>query len=75
MQAGRLAGRNPAYVNPALRRHLLQLLTDMEHSPDSRLREGETVSQGPARPLPIAPSAIPFYSLSIIIYSIYRYFL
>jgi hypothetical protein len=33
---GRLAQRNPAYVNPALRRHLLQLLTDMECSPDSR---------------------------------------
>ncbi|KAI8476695.1 MAG: hypothetical protein J3K34DRAFT_222028 [Monoraphidium minutum] len=33
---GRLAGWNPAYVAPALRRHLLQLLTDMEHSPDSR---------------------------------------
>ncbi|KAF5842966.1 armadillo-type protein [Dunaliella salina] len=37
---GRLSSFNPAYVNPALRRHLLQLLTDMEHSPDSKLREG-----------------------------------
>uniref|UniRef100_A0A7S3R516 Serine/threonine-protein kinase TOR n=1 Tax=Dunaliella tertiolecta TaxID=3047 RepID=A0A7S3R516_DUNTE len=36
---GRLSSFNPAYVNPALRRHLLQLLTDMEHSPDSKLRE------------------------------------
>ena len=37
---GRLADKNPAYVNPALRRHLLQLLTDMEHSPDAKHREG-----------------------------------
>lgn len=37
---GRLADKNPAYVNPALRRHLLQLLTDMEHSPDAKYREG-----------------------------------
>lgn len=36
---GRLACRNPAYVGPALRRHLLQLLTDMAHSPDSRQRD------------------------------------
>lgn len=36
--AGRLSGLNPAYVNPALRRHLLQLLADMEHSPDSKHR-------------------------------------
>lgn len=36
---GRLAAWNPAYVAPGLRRHLLQLLTDMEHSPDSRQRE------------------------------------
>lgn len=39
---GRLAGRNPAYVMPALRRHLMQLLSDMDHLPDSRHREGET---------------------------------
>jgi FKBP12-rapamycin complex-associated protein len=38
---GRLAAWNPAYVAPALRRHLLQLLTDMEHSPDSRWGGGE----------------------------------
>ncbi len=37
---GRLAPRNPAYVMPALRRHLMQLLNDMDHSPDSRQREG-----------------------------------
>ncbi|DBA66640.1 TPA: hypothetical protein ACH3X2_002209 [Trebouxia sp. C0005] len=36
---GRLAGRNPAYVMPALRRHLMQLLSDMDHLPDSRHRE------------------------------------
>ena len=38
--AGRLAGCNPAVVLPALRRHLMQLLADLEHSPDSRQREG-----------------------------------
>ena len=37
--AGRLSMRNSAYVYPALRRHLLQLLVDMEHSPDSKQRE------------------------------------
>ena len=36
---GRLAAWNPAYAAPALRRHLLQLLSDMEHAPDSRQRE------------------------------------
>ncbi|EFJ44271.1 target of rapamycin, growth-regulatory PI3K-like protein kinase [Volvox carteri f. nagariensis] len=36
---GRLADRNPAHVNPALRKHLLQLLHDMEFSPDNRARE------------------------------------
>ncbi|KAG2491268.1 hypothetical protein HYH03_010473, partial [Edaphochlamys debaryana] len=36
---GRLAERNPAHVNPALRKHLLQLLHDMEASPDTRARE------------------------------------
>lgn len=39
--AGRLSGMNPAYVMPQLRRHLMQLLNDMDHSPDSRQREGE----------------------------------
>ena len=38
---GRLAHRNPAYVMPALRRHLMQLLSDMDHLPDSGQREGE----------------------------------
>lgn len=37
---GRLSALNPAYVNPALRRHLLQLLADLEHSPDSKHRYG-----------------------------------
>lgn len=39
--AGGISGANPAYVLPALRRHLMQLLSDMDHSPDSRQREGE----------------------------------
>ena len=38
---GRLAGRNPAYVMPALRQHLMQLLSNMDHLPDSGQREGE----------------------------------
>lgn len=37
--AGRLADHNPAYVLPALRRHLLQLLTDLKYSMDSKSRE------------------------------------
>lgn len=45
--AGRLGHVNPAVVLPALRRHLMQLLADLEHSPDSRQREG-----GPWRTLP-----------------------
>lgn len=39
--AGGISGANPAHVLPALRRHLMQLLSDMDHSPDSRQREGE----------------------------------
>lgn len=30
IMAGRLADHNPAYVLPALRRHLLQLRTDLQ---------------------------------------------
>ncbi|ERM95810.1 serine/threonine-protein kinase TOR isoform X2 [Amborella trichopoda] len=37
--AGRLSERNPAYVLPALRRHLIQLLTYLEYSADSKCRE------------------------------------
>ena len=37
---GRLAHpRNPAYALPALRRHLLQLLAELEHSTESHMRE------------------------------------
>lgn len=36
---GRLAPRNPAYALPALRRHLLQLIAELEHSAESHLRE------------------------------------
>lgn len=42
--AGRLGGLNPAVVMPALRRHLMQLLADLEHSPDSRQREGAALT-------------------------------
>ena len=38
---GRLAGLNPAYILPAARKHLMQLLNDMELSPDSKQREGQ----------------------------------
>ncbi len=38
--AGHISSANPAYVMPALRRHLMQLLTDMDHSPDARQKEG-----------------------------------
>lgn len=37
--AGRLSEKNPAYVLPALRRHLIQLLTYLEQSADNKCRE------------------------------------
>lgn len=37
--SGRLSEKNPAYVLPALRRHLIQLLTYLEQSADSKCRE------------------------------------
>jgi FKBP12-rapamycin complex-associated protein len=37
---GRLASLNPAYILPFARKHLMQLLNDMELSPDSKQREG-----------------------------------
>ncbi|KAA8545737.1 hypothetical protein F0562_020812 [Nyssa sinensis] len=37
--AGRLSEKNPAYVLPALRRHLIQLLTYLGQSADSKCRE------------------------------------
>lgn len=37
--AGRLSEKNPAYVLPALRRHLIQLLTYLKQSADSKCRE------------------------------------
>ncbi|KAK9058046.1 hypothetical protein SSX86_022886 [Deinandra increscens subsp. villosa] len=37
--AGRLSEKNPAYVFPALRRHLIQLLTYIGQSADSKCRE------------------------------------
>jgi hypothetical protein len=40
MVVGRLALRNPAYVMPALRRHLMQLLNDMNTAQDYSQREG-----------------------------------
>ena len=36
---GRLASRNPAYVLPALRRQLMQLLTDLDHAVDGQQRQ------------------------------------
>lgn len=46
--AGAISPTNPAYVMPALRRHLMQLLSDMDHSPDSRQREGGQGGRGRA---------------------------
>eukprot|EP00899_Mesostigma_viride_P025256 jgi/Mesvir1/5915/Mv00684-RA.1 len=43
---GRLAERNPAYVLPALRHHLLQLLTDLEHSAESKNKEESAILIG-----------------------------
>ncbi|GAV78802.1 PI3_PI4_kinase domain-containing protein/FAT domain-containing protein/FATC domain-containing protein/Rapamycin_bind domain-containing protein/DUF3385 domain-containing protein/HEAT_2 domain-containing protein [Cephalotus follicularis] len=37
--AGRLSDKNPAYVLPALRRHLIQLLTYLGQSADNKCRE------------------------------------
>ncbi|BFG42177.1 hypothetical protein CerSpe_284510 [Prunus speciosa] len=37
--AGRLSEKNPAYVLPALRRHLIQLLTYLGQSSDTKCRE------------------------------------
>ncbi|KAL3814338.1 hypothetical protein ACJIZ3_015606 [Penstemon smallii] len=37
--AGRLSEKNPAYVLPALRRHLIQLLTHLKQSADNKCRE------------------------------------
>nr|XP_016478294.1 PREDICTED: LOW QUALITY PROTEIN: serine/threonine-protein kinase TOR-like [Nicotiana tabacum] len=37
--AGRLSEKNPAYVLPALRRHLIQLLTYLEQSADNKCKE------------------------------------
>ena len=50
---GRVSARNPAYAMPALRRHLMQLLADMNQAPESRQREGET------RLWSIATGAVP----------------
>ena len=62
--AGHLSSVNPAYVGPALRRHLLQLLSDMEHSPDSRQREdsaqllGVLIRAAPKLVLPYTPAIL-----------------
>uniref|UniRef100_A0A1D1Y0I7 Serine/threonine-protein kinase TOR n=2 Tax=Anthurium amnicola TaxID=1678845 RepID=A0A1D1Y0I7_9ARAE len=37
--AGRLSEKNPSYVLPALRRHLIQLLTFLKQSADNKCRE------------------------------------
>lgn len=37
--AGRLSEKNPAYVLPALRRHLIQLLTYLDQSADTKCKE------------------------------------
>ncbi|GMH23702.1 hypothetical protein Nepgr_025545 [Nepenthes gracilis] len=44
--AGRLSEKNPAYVYPALRRHLIQLLKYLEQSVDNKCREESAKSLG-----------------------------
>lgn len=44
--AGRLSEKNPAYVLPALRRYLIQLLIYLEQSVDSKCREESAKSLG-----------------------------
>jgi serine/threonine-protein kinase mTOR len=44
MVVGRLALHNPAYVMPALRRHLMQLLNDMNTAQDYSQREGAALT-------------------------------
>ncbi|CAG9463067.1 unnamed protein product [Pedinophyceae sp. YPF-701] len=59
---GRLAPLNPAYVLPALRKHLQQLLSDMDHAPDCKQREhaagllGCLLTSAPGLALPYLPS-------------------
>ena len=43
---GRLSHLNPAYVLPALRQHLLQLLDDLESAADSKYREESAILLG-----------------------------
>ena len=43
----RLADLNPAYVYPALRKTLLQLLTELQYSSDSTHREEGAKLLGP----------------------------
>ena len=43
---GRLAALNPSYVLPCFRGHLMQLLADLERSPDFRQREGARNKHG-----------------------------
>jgi FKBP12-rapamycin complex-associated protein len=40
---GRLTIRNPAYVMPSLRKTLIQLLTDLQFSGDSRKKEESAI--------------------------------
>ena len=56
--AGHISAANPAYVMPAMRRHLMQLLSDMDHSPDWRQREGERCASAAlaARPAALPPT-------------------
>ena len=59
---GRLAPRNPAYALPALRRHLLQLIAELEHSAESHIREESarlTAALARAAPRLVAPYIAP----------------
>ena len=59
---GRVSARNPAYAMPALRRHLMQLLGDMNQAPETRQREGMYPGVGrlcAARCVPACSSDLP----------------
>lgn len=66
--AGALSAVNPAFIMPALRRHLLQLLSDMECAPDTRQREDSAKLLGVligAAPKLVLPYTTPILSCLI----------
>lgn len=62
--SGQLSDSNPAYVLPALRQQLFQLLSDLQHCPDSRHKEESTRLL--ACLIRSAPGLILLYTLPIL---------